>query len=188
MQPLHPLHRRHISIYSMLKIFRAFKFCCDTSLMTGKWKSQTRTGRGHKLGCELGSYSNRIDCCVCVQCITLCYSTVVLVLPGKGWSMTPCITYKRLREVYSNTALPNDYIACAGTYYLAINSTRLVLSCQAIMYNVGVSCRGSNLVNQTLSSGWRLSIGDFLLISATPRKRSGSRDQTPCTKYLHYTL
>ena len=34
MQPLHPLHKRLISIYSMLKIFRAFKFFCDTSLMT----------------------------------------------------------------------------------------------------------------------------------------------------------
>ena len=29
----------------------------------------------------------------CVQCITLCYSSVVLVSPGKGWSMTPCIKY-----------------------------------------------------------------------------------------------
>ena len=132
----------------------------------GKWNSQTQTGHGrrHELGRghELGSYANRIDCCVCVQCITLCYSTVVLVSPGKGWSMTPCITYKRLREVYSNTASPNHYIARTGPYYLhnsAINSTRVVLSCQAIMYNVGISCRGSNLVNQTFSSGWRLSNG-----------------------------
>ena len=30
---------------------------------------------------------------VCVQCIALCYSSVVLVSPGKGWSMTPCIKY-----------------------------------------------------------------------------------------------
>ena len=143
----------------------------------GKWKSRTRTGRGHKLGRghELRSYANRIDCCVCVQCITLCYSTVVLVLPGKGWSMTPCITYKCLREVYSNTASPNHYIARTWPYYLhnsAINSTRVILSCQAIMCNVGISCRWSNLMNQTFSLGWRLSIGE----SATPRKRSGSRD------------
>ena len=34
MQPLHSLHIRHISIYSMLKILYAFKLCCDTSLMT----------------------------------------------------------------------------------------------------------------------------------------------------------
>ena len=138
-----------------------------------KWVSG-KPGHGHKLGLghELGSYANRIDCCVCVQCITLCYSTVVLVLPGK---------YKRLREVYNNTASPNHYIARTGPYYLhnsAINSTRVVLSCQAIMYNVGISCRESNLVNQTFSSGWRLSIGDYYChsISATPRKRSGSRD------------
>ena len=54
------------------------------------------------------------------------------------------------------------YIARTGPYYLhnsAINSTRVVLSCQAIMYNVGISCRGSGLVNQTFSSGWCLSIG-----------------------------
>ena len=29
----------------------------------------------------------------CVQCITLCFSSVVLVSPGKGWLMTPCIKY-----------------------------------------------------------------------------------------------
>ena len=102
--------------------------------------------------------------------------------------MTPCITYKRLREVYSNTASPNHYIARTGPYYLhnsAINSTRVVLSCQAIMYNVGISCRGSILVNQTFNSGWCLSIGDYYTRFAL--RLSGNRYEL-LTKFFRYYL
>ena len=53
-----------------------------------------KAGNGQDTDADTNLDPMRIELIVaCVQCITLCYSSVVLVSPGKGWSMTPCIKY-----------------------------------------------------------------------------------------------
>ena len=84
----------------------------------GKWKSWTRTGRGH----ELGSYANRIDCfvracvyvcvCVCVcVCVYVVYYTLLLYCSlSLTWEklVNDPLHNQRLRKVYSNTS-SNSY-------------------------------------------------------------------------------
>ena len=82
----------HANMHTNHLLAHCFHLCKHTSYIarvSGKAGHGQDTDTYTNSDTDTNSDPVRIESVVaCVQCIKLCYSSVVLVSPGKGWSMT----------------------------------------------------------------------------------------------------